>query len=1099
MQDFNNYNTHATKEKTWLFNSAGLFTGNVKYLFTYINLYRPDMFACYISGEQSNVDYIRSLGFRACHFKSAEGIELLKNSGVYVNEHCKEHFPAQLLDTKILNLYHGVGLKQIEKMTNIECLSQRISKKYIEYNEQFSNNMCFLVTSPFMEAHFKEQVGLSDDQIIRAGYPRNIYQNRFKPIETFDHDILKQNGLPPETKIAIYAPTYREKTPKNFLYSAIKDIDLLSQVLEKSNTCLIIKLHPQISNDFYFKTLKDRADRYKNIVLWDNQKDVYEIFNKIDLAIIDYSSIYYDLLAAGVKNFIRYIFDYEDEKHIMMYDYEDHTTGDVCKSFEQLLASISNYESRDDSLERERIKNLFWSYDDEKSFDNIIDQTLNFKIGKKGILPTLYSFDVFDTLISRKCLLPKGVFLRVMEKIRTSEQIFPSIFFSEYVVIRMQAEANCRELLRKTVGDLEITFDDIFNRIKDVYELNDKQVNLLKDWEVEFELEEIIPFEAGIEQLESLLKDNEKVVLISDMYLPTDTIKKMISKVSSSLATLPLYVSSEYGVQKSSNQLYLKVYKDHAPWKFKEWIHYGDNAHSDGVKAKELGIKPIIHSIPKFNAYENGLINKARSYDSYLVSGMLSRMRNNSVSEKDYFTFSHISAYLVPYVSWCLRNAINNNIETLYFISRDGHFLKEIADELISKQQLNIKAKYIYGSRRVWRVPAMVNKVDDEFFSNFGNLVGVDSYDKLLAALNISHNLFQKYFPDTGIDKSTVISAQSIIAIREYFSKSEKYHDFLTKKAEKDRKIVKAYLNQEIDFSEKYAFVEYWARGYTQTCLSNIINDLLGNEAECTFYYYRSILPTQGKNIRVNYSTNTCSLIPVEAIFANGPHGTVTGYKKKFNKIEPIFERINFDAELYWSMGRYLKEFVNSFYSLPFTGDIISIERTFSNFSFEWYRDKQDDPCIVKSLGHLLYSEASQGNLSQFAPAFNQQTLEALKRGKAVTTLTRSVKISLARSTPDIRKLYMELSKNGFKTPVKTKPTPTPTGSNKADVKINTTVSKSNGRKERLANKLERDPVKFFADSNNSLIRVVGKTAFNPIMKPFLGNTLIKLSKKVLN
>ncbi|MGL6000594.1 MAG: CDP-glycerol glycerophosphotransferase family protein [Plesiomonas sp.] len=1102
MQDVINYKPNTTKEKTWLFNSAASFSGNVKYLFIYISLYRPDIFTCYISGDQSTVDYIKSLGFRACHFKSKEGVELLNNSGVYVNEHCKEIYPAELLDKKILNLYHGVGLKQIEKQADREFLFDRIAKKHIKYNDLFSNNMCFLVTSPFMESHFKKQLDLSDDQIIRAGYPRNTFQNRFKPIETFDHDILKQNGFSSKTKLAIYAPTFRDITPTNFLFNAIKDIEQLSKTLEESDICLIIKLHPEISNDLYFKTLNKKSEQYKNIVLWDNKKDIYEIFNKIDLAIIDYSSIYYDLLSSGVKNFIRYIYDYEDEKHIMIYDYEQNTTGDICKSFDDLLKSIKNYKYNKKNLEAEKINNLFWAYDNEKSFEDIIEQTLSFKIGKKGTLPTLYSFDVFDTIIARHCLQPKGIFFRVMEEIRNSSYKFPSIFISDYVNIRMQAESNCRELLKKTVGNIEITFDSIFERIKEVYELNDSQVNLLKDWEVEFEIDNVTPFNYGIEKIEQLLKDNEKVVLISDMYLPADIIKKMIHKINPSLSNIPLYVSSEYGVQKSTGKLYLKVYKDHSPWKFKEWIHYGDNAHSDGVKARELGIKTVIHAIPKFNSYEGGFVNKARSYDSHLVSGMLSRMRVDSISEKDYFTFSQIAGYMIPYVSWCLDNAIKNDIETLYFISRDGHFLKEVADEIISKKNLKIKTKYIYGSRRAWRVPAMVDKVDDEFFSYFGNLVGVDSYEKLLSSLHITHNSFQKKFSDLGIDKNTKINSSLIVSIREYFRKSEVYQEYLIKKAKEERNIVKMYLTQEINFNEKYAFVEYWARGYTQTCLSNIINNILGRESECIFYYYRSILPTQGKNIRLNYSTTTCSLIPVEAIFANSPYGTVTGYKKNKTIIEPIVQRTKFDSELYWSMSKNLKDFIQLFYTLPFIGDIKEIEKTYSNYAFEWYRDKQDDPYIVKSLGHLFYSEALLGNLTQFAPEFKVNTLELLKSGTSVTALTRSVKISLARSTPEIRKSYIELSKKKSHPILITNKKNTPTRNKASHVitsKNDSSTEHDWSKKIRLSNKLKRNPELFFYDSKKTLVRQIGRIAFHPKLKSSLGLTLTKLTKILIN
>lgn len=43
--------------------------------------------------------------------------------------------------------------------------------------------------------------------------------------------------------------------------------------------------------------------------------------------------------------------------------------------------------------------------------------------------------------------------------------------------------------------------------------------------------------------------------------------------------------------------------------------------------------------------------------------------------------------------------------------------------------------------------------------------------------------------------------------------------------------------------------------------------------------------PSIDNDIRINYSTNNISLIPVEAIFANCPHGTVTGYKRELKKL----------------------------------------------------------------------------------------------------------------------------------------------------------------------------------------------------------------------
>lgn len=55
---------------------------------------------------------------------------------------------------------------------------------------------------------------------------------------------------------------------------------------------------------------------------------------------------------------------------------------------------------------------------------------------------------------------------------------------------------------------------------------------------------------------------DERVILISDMYLPRAVISRMLERADPLLAELPLYLSSELGVQKSTKQLYLRAFVD---------------------------------------------------------------------------------------------------------------------------------------------------------------------------------------------------------------------------------------------------------------------------------------------------------------------------------------------------------------------------------------------------------------------------------------------------------------------------------------------------------------------------------------------------------
>ena len=70
------------------------------------------------------------------------------------------------------------------------------------------------------------------------------------------------------------------------------------------------------------------------------------------------------------------------------------------------------------------------------------------------------SFDVFDTLLRRKCFKPKDIFSEVAKRAIANE-IFSDISESDYLNIRINAENKAREL--STEEDIE--FDYIFSNM----------------------------------------------------------------------------------------------------------------------------------------------------------------------------------------------------------------------------------------------------------------------------------------------------------------------------------------------------------------------------------------------------------------------------------------------------------------------------------------------------------------------------------------------------------------------------------------------------------------------------------------------------------
>lgn len=997
-------------KKIWIFNSGNSFDGNPKWLFMYIVNHRPDITPYWFCYNEQTLNYVKKLGYNACMFNSKECKRIGAMAGVYVVNQRKEVFQPYLSGITVLNLWHGVGCKAIEKNVKAGFLNEGIVKKNIRNMNTYRNNELFLVTSPLMEKHFTEQCGLEEHSILRGGYPNCFNTDK---VTTYDHDLLKGRNLPENTKIVMYAPTFRDSTSTNFFSTAVPDVDRLIECLEKNDLVMIMKMHPFMNNDFYYQNIKNKYADCPRLIFWDNINDIYEVTDQIDLAIVDYSSIFYDLLARGVKHFIRYIFDYNNKENLRDFalDYMEHTCGSICENFDSLLDTLGSYEQDDLTEELGRIKKLFWEYAEDSSMDSIINQALAFQPIEGRKLPTLYSFDIFDTLIARTTLAPAGIFYYVQDKLNETTVEFPRYFKENYFKIRPWAEKDVREYYNKSVlyrhsDKLEISFDLIFDHIKNVYGMSDEQVELLKEWELEAEYKSTIPIKKNIDILKDLKDQGETVVLISDMYLPKAFIQKMLAKADPILAELPLFLSSETGNQKTQKTLFYEVYHE-LNYNFGKWIHRGDSQKADIDIPKKLDIKTIKQPLLKFGGYENSIIEFIKSYDAYQIARLMQQFRTATKSRTlmERYAYCYVSLYFVPYVNWAVKQAISKGIECLYFISRDGYHLKRIADAIIEEKGYKIKTKYIYGSRKLWRIPSQIDSIDEEFWSNFGNFVEIKTFQQLLDAAALTEEEFDEIFPELShLKTSENIDAKTLARIRELFSVSDKYRTHLLAVAAQQRVIVDRYLKQEIDFSEKYAFVEYWGRGYTQTCLAKLIWDITGRKDDNIFFYARTIYPTHDNIIRYNFTANNFSLIFIETIFANMPYRSVSKYTENEDGIiEPVIVPCENDSKLHELLEKYLPQFAHDYAKMELENED-AIGSALFDFSLSYFHRHPNDPVWINCFAQLKDSVAAYGKVREWAPAMTWGDVMAAIKGQKFST--NNMDWSIKRSSKSIQKAF---------------------------------------------------------------------------------------------
>lgn len=993
----------------WIFNAGNSYAGNPKWLYEYIVRHHKEITPVWMCYEAATKNYVRKLGYKAELYRSSAGKSVMKRAGVYVVEMCKEIFQPELDGITILNLWHGVGCKSIERKVTDSFLRERIAKKYIQHNDILRNNQLFLVTSELMERHFKEQCGIDDDKVVRAGYPRCIVQD---PIHSYDHDIRRKKGLSSDTQLAIYCPTYRDNNGENFLKSALPDMEKLADVLTANQILLILKMHPLVEKDTQYLAMKSRYQDHPNFYFWDNKDDVYEIFSSIDIAIIDYSSIFYDLLARGVKKFIRYFYDIDCKENFrdFVFDLRDMTCGKETTTFEELLTALASCEETS-AEERERIHQLFWSYSIENDCEHIIERALSFK-PEQRVFPKLYSFDIFDTLFSRQCCYPSSVFDCVRRKMENSPLGYQPYFIRKFTQIRRWCEANVREFYKKSVlirhdDRLEIQLTEIYDHMSQLFPLSDEQKNQLIQWECEEEIRSVIPLKENIELLKSYQQEGHDIVLISDMYLPKEIIQKMLAKADPLLGTLPLYLSSDIGYQKTTRKLFLEVY-DSLDYHYSEWIHIGDNKFADDTQPSRLGIHTQPLTIPALNGYEKAMASYVEEYGVHSVVKLFRNFRLEGHNDKEIFAYEYASLYFVPYVYWAITDAINRGYQTLYFISRDGHYLKLIADAIIESEKLPIRTKYIYGSRKAWRVPSFLDKVDDEFFELYGNFSGVRNFKNLLKALLIDEKTFDQFFPELVYLKTRKRYSDKLIAdVSKKLRRSDAYHQYLLEIASKQRELVVDYLKQEINFHEAFAFVEYWGRGYTQDCLTRLLQAAVGNEVDNPMYYVRSIYPSIGRSIRYNYTCNTHSVVFAESIFANLPYRTIEKYEKRGGKIQPVFSPCDNDKEMHLALETYLVRFANDFCDLKLE-DVWSTGHYLYDFGMAYFTPSTTDRILIDVFGSLKDAVALGERPEEYAPPITFRTIWDWLHGKSFHT--KSYEMTMKRTSPFFRMVFHSYS-----------------------------------------------------------------------------------------
>ena len=197
------------------------------------------------------------------------------------------------------------------------------------------------------------------------------------------------------------------------------------------------------------------------------------------------------------------------------------------------------------------------------------------KIKRKIQKHKVISFDIFDTLLLRPYIKPTDLFLH-MEKAFNKD---------DFQIERRRAEGkvfNDNKNLREDIT-FDMIYEEIDNKFKDV-----KQKEM--DWE-----EMVLRANPELKQVYDYAKKLKKrIVIASDMYMPTDFLAKVLHKNGFD-SWEKLYVSGDLGKKKRSGAIYKQMI-DELQISPKDILHIGDNPVSDYEVIKKLGGNAILYT-----------------------------------------------------------------------------------------------------------------------------------------------------------------------------------------------------------------------------------------------------------------------------------------------------------------------------------------------------------------------------------------------------------------------------------------------------------------------------------------------------------------------
>lgn len=639
----------------------------------------------------------------------------------------------------------------------------------------------------------------------------------------------------------------------------------------------------------------------------------------------------------------------------------------------------------------------------------------------------MYSFDLFDTLITRRVATPRGVFVWMQRALTTQDQGLPRALCERFADERVHAEYSARIQASERAPDAthkiaeEIDIHDIYSWLANRHGLEDVWIDRLIELEIQAEERFLYGVPEMLARFHALARNGERIVLVSDMYLRRQDIVRILNGIDPFLLEYArLYLSSEIKLNKASGRMFAHV-AEQEQVALSSIHHIGDNPHSDIARARECGCQTTFFDACHLSGDEN-FERHEEAFGWQISAGLFRQCRLTLESDRARIGGLYAAITLLPFTLWVLQQARAAGHKRLYFFARDGQVLLDIARRLPSD---DLELRYLHVSRLA--LHRCVNTDLDTFLDwVFVSHQGMTLEDIAYRITSTPEALIETLQSCVGADVpvNTELTHAQKRAVRARFESDQKLRTQVFDLVSLEREQTLNYLDQEgIADLHKVCVVDVGWSGSIQDSLYEILRTRAGRTPTALLGLYWGLQrhthadTPENRKIACAFHPDTfrrdpTALREIVECFTAADHGSTLGYADRDGRYRPI---LNTDGApvIAWGLADFrqgIDAFIEPLLDVLTESEIIAL----MPYSFRRLQHLVQYPStlLAREIGRFPYSPDPTGALAPFAPALSvrEALLYQVRSGSRRGTITRWRQGSLVNSRSSSRYLISSKS-----------------------------------------------------------------------------------------